>query len=714
MIPVAEKMGDIVRSSDSFERKQFTIAATSESFAILSNGLYSDKITAVLRELGTNATDAHVMAGATKPFHVHLPTNSECWFSLRDYGTGLSYDEVMDPDDGIYTTYFASNKRGSNELVGSLGLGSKSPLSVSRSFTVTSFYNGMKYHYIITLNESNFPEANYLADQTVSTNEPNGLLVQFSCKSGDIYEFQQKAVQVYQYFAIRPTFNISLNFPTIKTVIKGEDNKWAVVNGRAGMSGARVVMGNIAYPIVAAKLTGLTPNEQSVIGQNVEIEVEIGEVQFTPSRESLSYSPFTIKNIRVRLQQVVKEVLARVTDELDKCKNLWAARIFSRSMLYGQNAELKSLRALLPDLAYKNNNLNIEQIIINKCPDYQNFEVSLFAKLSKTSNRGYYDYEKEVNKVNKLTTNFVIAREHTVFVELDIDPKKRPHVGIRQAIERGDYKYVYAFTFNTDKARDKLCKYIGIDKSELIKASTLHIDKKPYIKTATNLKRLGTVLVYNTNPRGRTLRDFWTEDKSIDLDTGGIYVDTKNYQPVVDDRTTHPINLGDVVRAIGAISGKPISVIGIKSEKAIKRVAADKRWFKLTDFVQDLVKKSFDKDDVGWYYRSAARYRNDNIDGIDALAKTANGMSAGYFNNVMDTVNKINKFTLFSHWNSLVDFIKFDVTSYSEADIHKMIEKLYIKYPLVKLLVDNVWHSSLCDKTIVSSIIEYVNLKENM
>ena len=114
MIPVAEKMGDIVRSSDSFERKQFTIAATSESFAILSNGLYSDKITAVLRELGTNATDAHVMAGATKPFHVHLPTNSECWFSLRDYGTGLSYDEVMDPDDGIYTTYFASNKSVSN------------------------------------------------------------------------------------------------------------------------------------------------------------------------------------------------------------------------------------------------------------------------------------------------------------------------------------------------------------------------------------------------------------------------------------------------------------------------------------------------------------------------------------------------------------------------------------------------------------------------
>lgn len=41
----------------------FNIAQTSKMFKILSDSLYSDKIMAVIREISTNAQDAHIESG---------------------------------------------------------------------------------------------------------------------------------------------------------------------------------------------------------------------------------------------------------------------------------------------------------------------------------------------------------------------------------------------------------------------------------------------------------------------------------------------------------------------------------------------------------------------------------------------------------------------------------------------------------------------------
>ena len=51
----------------------FTIAQTSKMFKILSDSLYSDKIQAIIRELSTNANDAHISAG-TKQACTHGPS----------------------------------------------------------------------------------------------------------------------------------------------------------------------------------------------------------------------------------------------------------------------------------------------------------------------------------------------------------------------------------------------------------------------------------------------------------------------------------------------------------------------------------------------------------------------------------------------------------------------------------------------------------------
>lgn len=89
------------------ERASFQIEANGKAFRTLIDGLYSNKIRAVIRELSSNARDAHIDAGNSEMlFEVTIPTNLNPTFRVRDYGTSLSHDDVM----VLYTTIFRSTK----------------------------------------------------------------------------------------------------------------------------------------------------------------------------------------------------------------------------------------------------------------------------------------------------------------------------------------------------------------------------------------------------------------------------------------------------------------------------------------------------------------------------------------------------------------------------------------------------------------------------
>ena len=101
--------------------EQFKFSNSPIIFKILSDSLYSDKIGSIVRELASNARDAHVAAGkGDVPFEIHVPTTSNlfnangCYFSVKDYGVGLSEKEIYN----LYTVYGESNKRSSNDFIG--------------------------------------------------------------------------------------------------------------------------------------------------------------------------------------------------------------------------------------------------------------------------------------------------------------------------------------------------------------------------------------------------------------------------------------------------------------------------------------------------------------------------------------------------------------------------------------------------------------------
>lgn len=101
--------------SNNVKAMKYRIKINQRSFKLLYGDLYSDPITAVIRELSTNAADSHTAAGKSEvPFEVHLPNDLEPYFYVKDFGTGLSPDQICG-EDGIYINFCDSNKTDTND-----------------------------------------------------------------------------------------------------------------------------------------------------------------------------------------------------------------------------------------------------------------------------------------------------------------------------------------------------------------------------------------------------------------------------------------------------------------------------------------------------------------------------------------------------------------------------------------------------------------------
>jgi hypothetical protein len=302
----------------------FTIKATAKSFRILSDGLYANKIRAIIRELSCNAYDSHVGAGQSHvPFEVHLPTTLEPWFAVRDFGLGLSAEQVTT----IFTTFFESTKTGSNDFVGALGLGSKSPFSYTDNFTVTAVQNGQRGVYTAFINDQGVPSIAVMAQDR--TAEPNGVEIKFSVdNSRDFGRFAEEAGQVFAYFAVQPVstggaWHCDATEYEVRDIIPGVHR----VRGHRGAD-AVAVMGNIPYPINIPASQGIDEDLTNLLNCNLEMHFDIGELDFQASREGLSYVPQTVNAIVSRLKATAQALTVQLAAQADAIPNLWDRAVF--------------------------------------------------------------------------------------------------------------------------------------------------------------------------------------------------------------------------------------------------------------------------------------------------------------------------------------------------------------------------------------------------
>lgn len=191
---------DSTQTSADFNTQNMSIDANGRMFSLLLKNLYTDPYGAIVRELCTNALDAHVLVGNTNSFFVQLPSKFDSHFILRDFGPGLDDFEI----NKYLNTLFSSNKTTSNELAGGYGLGSKTPFALVDSFNIESYKNGIKYTGLWYKKECGTPVL--IIINTCPTDEPNGLKFIVPCLPEDSAKFTEAFNNQIFNFVIKPRF----------------------------------------------------------------------------------------------------------------------------------------------------------------------------------------------------------------------------------------------------------------------------------------------------------------------------------------------------------------------------------------------------------------------------------------------------------------------------------------------------------------------------
>ena len=311
------------QSESFFSIKQDNLA---HIFGILRNQLYSNKPLAVIREYCTNAFDAHVDAGkADEPIIVNVPTHISPTLIIRDNGNGLTTEQVYQ----IFASYGESTKRGTNDQVGMLGLGSKSAFCYVDSFTVTSFNNGVKSVYNAYIDTTQIGKISLT--HTEPTNE-TGLEIKIYVNTIDIPLFNQSIVDFLKFFNPKP---IILNNDAIKRQVSDFDfhpllsgNNWKVTRrGDWNNSRVYITMGNVNYPVSVSSLPDSQLREfiDGLSNYYLYVNVPIGTVKPSASRESLDMNSKTVNEILVSLDKVKNEIQSEFAKKIEASKSMWEA-----------------------------------------------------------------------------------------------------------------------------------------------------------------------------------------------------------------------------------------------------------------------------------------------------------------------------------------------------------------------------------------------------
>ena len=316
----------------------FTINATGHAFRILSDGLYQYKVAAILRELSCNAYDSHVQAGkADVPFVVTLPNWINSRFSVEDFGLGLDDDEIRN----IFTSYFNSTKTNTNDAVGCFGLGSKTPFTMSDTFSIRSRKNGVERLYTAFIGDDGSPSITLFKEQP--TLEGDGVKIDVPISTKWIYDFVWEAQFILSMFPVRPVVHSQQEFKwmydgLLDTLTQQEYAIVPLETTYSTLYGSNLfaMMGGVCYPFSLSSLDVPDDTKEweyflSVIQDSYFlkkaffVKFDIGDLEVAASRESLSMTTTTIEKLSEKVWKIANEFKQKQQEKVDACENKYQA-----------------------------------------------------------------------------------------------------------------------------------------------------------------------------------------------------------------------------------------------------------------------------------------------------------------------------------------------------------------------------------------------------
>ena len=709
---VADYTGNPTQATP-FETANIGIAKSHEGqlmiLNVLSSTLYSDKISAVWREYGCNAVDANIEVGkGDQPIKIVLPTSISPTAIIRDYGTGISREDML----GRFLWMGESTKRNSNNVTGMIGIGRMSGLAYGDSFLVVSYRNGEKITYNI-YRDQGVPKLAVMHED--KTDEPDGLEIKVPVRREDIGTFTQRAERVFRYFKVRPEVKGGVfNWAALEPKFKGTG--WAIT----GSGESVVVMGNVGYSI---DKYSLNDSSNAALEHGAVLYFDIGELEITANREGLQYKGKTIPAIKAKLKTLSDELAATVTQTIAGAPSFWhAKKAFgdafeksgSNSYYGGGLSNLVSKKVTWKNIPLSTGRFDISNNLgKNSYPDPE-ISVCLYDKSG---------WRRVVKR--RPDADSIYANDNNFLVENDL-PKKGPSPSrVKQYfIDHPTVTAIAVLTFQTDLAKKRYWADKHLDGAPILMLSTFPKPPMlPRVAGATgpyNSKYSSKVFVLNEGKITTTASysylnkekysDYWKQEV-IKKNDGGVYVVIEKFA-IKNSKgyTENPNSILPEVRAWRKAGLLTTPLYGFKPEKVDK---LGPNWVKLEDHFKaklDAAMKwpTADKDLAEYFL--AAKY-----DGfIDA--KHLGLFPANYLAALLITQRKAalsvknNEIyaVLFAHQNSR--FLVAPTIKKSGFDYQGFEKSVIKRYPLLGMLPRH--HVLESDTKTFQPIADYINLIE--
>ncbi len=331
--------------------------------SMILEDMYKFPERAVLREYLANAIDAHVLAGTDKQVDVTLPVFFDNRLIIRDYGPGLSKEDT----DRLLRGYGASGeeKRTSNDFIGGFGIGAKCAYAITKTFTYTIWHGGMKRVWINSKDDFDVSVATLASEEP--SDEPTGIEVAIPVTTEEFTwstkrTFQRELNRVVPFLEKPEMLNFKkpaqdpiqgtcpdmeyyipkLPDPvaSVPLTLSDGDTEFEVtidVHSRKGNNSSTsplyrelslpfLNVGGIAIDLDSSIIDNIItetlkkhPNKKDVkqLLKNSVIRMPIGSVQLAPTRESVKYSPRTLKILNLLVQTITSpEFQAEVLSQL--------------------------------------------------------------------------------------------------------------------------------------------------------------------------------------------------------------------------------------------------------------------------------------------------------------------------------------------------------------------------------------------------------------
>lgn len=283
--------------------------------------LYPNPVLAVLREYSSNGLDAHRKIGQTVPIEVFLPSEDSPYYIVRDYGIGMSEEELRT----VYARYGKSTKRDSEEEVGKYGLGCKCAFTIASEFTIKTVQDGIHTEAVMGLDSQRNGSLDIV--RQYETQEEDGTTVTIPVTPDYFNKFIQYSGD---FFASWAEGSVLVDGEPPTRTLKSEGYHYVKDIGwwRKNLDGGKlsVVMGGINYAV-----RNLPTEVQYNIAKHHNIdyvlEAAIDGVDLVQSREDVKITNKTESFILEQSRLLADHVEAALREEVEQAPTRIAAMI---------------------------------------------------------------------------------------------------------------------------------------------------------------------------------------------------------------------------------------------------------------------------------------------------------------------------------------------------------------------------------------------------